>query len=226
MTRRTWSYIWALAMIMVALASVLLKPRLDPAVQVRATVPLEQLFPSSFGGWALDATAVAPVRPAFDVAKRFQMYDQVLERTYVNRQGERIMLSVAYGRQQSVGLQMHRPEVCYKAGGFRVEAVHDAMTPILGERLSVTRLFAHMDGRPEPVTYWRLIGEGVVTNDANFRLQTWSLTGAALMDGLLVRVSSIEPDTQLAWRQQAHFIDALAQAMTPAQRVRVFGLNQ
>lgn len=226
MRARHGSYVWAMAMVMTAAASFYLKPTLDPAVQVRAAVPLEQLFPTEFGAWTLDTSAVAPVRPAFDVAKRFQMYDQVLERTYVNALGDRMMLSVAYGRQQSVGLQMHRPEVCYKAGGFQVELVQDAVIPILDSSLPVTRLLAHMEGRPEPITYWRLIGEDVVTDDSNFRLQTWSLHGAALMDGLLVRVSSIESDTGSAWTRQAGFIDELARAMSTNQRARVLGRSR
>lgn len=211
-------------MVITAVLSVGLKPRLDPSVQVRAAVPLEHLFPSTFGAWSLDPTAVAPVRPAFDVARRFQMYDQVLERTYVTAKGDRIMLSVAYGRQQSVGLQMHRPEVCYKAGGFNIDSVHDVSLPVRGSNLAVTRLLAHMDGRPEPITYWRLIGESVVNDQTHFRLQEWSWSGAALMDGLLVRVSSIDPETHAAWTLQGQFIAELAKGMSAAQRVRVFGL--
>lgn len=223
MSQSSKTWLWVGLMLLTALASILLKPRLDPAVQVRAAVPLEQLFPSKFGDWALDPSAVAPIRPAFDVARRFQMYDQVLERTYVNRLGHRIMLSVAYGRQQSVGLQMHRPEVCYKAGGFKIDAVNDQKLSVQGNGLPVTRLFAHMDGRPEPITYWRLLGETVVDDATHFRLQSLSWTGASLMDGLLVRVSSIDPDLDAAWTLQASFIMDMAQAMTRSQRLRVFG---
>lgn len=223
MTQRQSGLFWVALMVLTALASVWMKPRLDPAVQVRAAVPLEHLFPSTFGDWALDPSAVAPIRPAFDVARRFQMYDQVLERTYVNKDGQRIMLSAAYGRQQSVGLQMHRPEVCYKAGGFTIDAVTEAKLLVLGAELAVTRLFAHMDGRPEPITYWRLLGEKAVDDETHFRLQTLSWTGASLMDGLLVRVSSIDPAVDAAWRLQARFIQEMAEAMGQAQRDRVFG---
>jgi hypothetical protein len=31
------------------------------------------------------------------------------------------MLSIAYGTDQSTYLHVHRPEVCYAAGGFNVE---------------------------------------------------------------------------------------------------------
>lgn len=215
--------LWSVAMMSTALASVWFRPELDPEVQVRASVPLESLFPGTVGAWHLDPAAVAPIRPAFDVARRFQMYDQVLERTYVNAKGERIMLSVAYGRQQSVGLQMHRPEVCYRAGGFGIQAIHDVKMPILRGEVPVTRLFAHMDGRPEPITYWRLLGEDVMDGASDFKLQTRIWSGGALMDGLLVRVSNIEPSPQAGWRTHEQFIAELAQSMTPGQRHRVFG---
>lgn len=223
MSRSKTAWMWFSAMLLTAIASVWLKPQLDPTVQIRAAEPLEDLFPSAFGDWALDPSAVAPIRPAFDVARRFQMYDQVLERTYVNAKGERIMMSVAYGRQQSVGLQMHRPEVCYKAGGFTIDAVHAFRLPMSDRHLPVTRLFAHMDGRPEPITYWRLLGEEVMDDESGFKLQTWSWRGGALVDGLLVRVSTIDAVPEEGWQAQARFIDQLTGAMSPAQRARVLG---
>ena len=118
---------WILAAAMAATAgfSAVFLPRPDPAAQVRAQTPLESLFPERFGNWRLDPAAAALIRPAFEQARQFQMYDQVLERTYLDDQGRQIMLSVAYGRQQSVGLQMHKPEVCYRAGGFHVQDVAD-----------------------------------------------------------------------------------------------------
>jgi hypothetical protein len=44
-----------------------------------------------------------------------------------------------------------------------------------------------------------------------------------VLDGLLVRVSSIDRDTVGAHRLQARFADQLAQAMTAEQRERAFG---
>lgn len=92
-----------------------------------------------------------------------------------------------------------------------------------GKWLDGDPTFAHMDGRPEPITYWRLLGETVVDDATHFRLQSLSWTGASLMDGLLVRVSSIDPDLDAAWTLQASFIMDMAQVMTRSQRLRVFG---
>ncbi len=218
---RAW--LFGILMVFTAVASIALRPSVDPAVQVRAAVPLESLFPVEFGAWRLDPSAVAPIRPAFERARQFQMYDQVLERTYVDPQGRRIMLSVAYGRQQSVGLQMHRPEVCYRAGGFAISEVKAHQLAVNGQTLPVTRLLASMPGRPEPITYWRLLGDQVITSESGFRLGPWRWGGGVLMDGLLVRVSSIDTDRIAAWQVQADFVTQLAAAMSPAQRRRVLG---
>lgn len=217
---------WVLAACMVAVAglSAVGKPSAMVSLDARAQVPLESIFPSEFDDWRLDPASSVFVRPAVEQAKRFQMYDQVLERTYINGQGRRLMLSVAYGRQQSVGLQMHRPEVCYRAGGFQVQDVTPATVQVAGRELPVTQLLAHMDGRTEPITYWRLLGPGVVTDDSAFKFQQLSsgLRGRVL-DGLLVRVSSIDRDTVGAHRLQARFADQLARAMNAEQRERAFG---
>ena len=219
--KRAW--VLACAMLLTAVFCWLFKPGVDPQAEVRATVPLEQIVPVVVGDWRVDSGAAAPVRPAFERARQFQTYDQVLERTYVNSTGYRVMLSVAYGRQQSVGLQMHRPEVCYKAGGFTVEAVQEATLSVLGRQLAVKRLFASMEGRPEPITYWRLLGNDVVADDMQFKLRQLRLGYAPVADGMLVRVSSIDADRGAAYRQQALFVEALASSLTPAQKSRLLG---
>ena len=218
------AYWLAMAMLCTALFSQVFLPRPLAVADQRALTPLEQLFPARFGQWQLEPTSAGMIRPAFEQARRFQMYDQVLERIYVDGTGQRMMLSVAYGRQQSVGLQMHRPEVCYKAGGFKVSGVEPAFIDIKGQRLPVTHLLASMEGRPEPVTYWRLLGDEVVADEVQFKLRQLSL-GARhdIPDGLLVRVSSIDADTSMAYRQQAAFVQALAAGLTPAQERRVLG---
>lgn len=218
---------WVLVASLLAAAGLaqLGKPQASPQANARALVPLEALFPQRVGEWQPDPVSVGFVRPAFEQAKKFQMYDQVLERVYVNPAGERIMLSVAYGRQQSVGLQMHRPEVCYKAGGFEVGPVSAGRVDLPGHVLSVKRLVATMPDRQEPITYWRLLGDQLVTDEARFKLDQVAagLKGRGIDDGLLVRVSSLGADAEAAWRLQAEFVQALDQVQDEAQRRRTTG---
>lgn len=217
---------WLLFVLMglTAALSAAFMPRPHELALSRASTPLEQLFPSQFGDWRLDPGASALIRPAFEQARRFQMYDQVLERTYLNSSGQSVMLSVAYGRQQSVGLQMHRPEVCYKAGGFEVSELQPGSLRPLGHELPIMRLMASMEGRPEPITYWRTLGDEVVSDERQFKLRQLSMgISGRIPDGMLVRVSSIDTDRHRAYQLHATFVDALAQALDSAQRRRVLG---
>lgn len=232
---------WGLAVCLVAaaMASVWLRPGVSAEAEARARVSLESLFPLEIpmaapaqadapqGVWRLDPVAAGMVRPAFEAARRFQMYDQVLERTYVHPSGQRVMLSVAYGRQQSVGLQMHRPEVCYRAGGFRVSHVTPGalMLPGAATALPVVRLMADMPGRAEPVTYWRMLGDEPVRDEASLKVRQLlaGLSHKGLADGLLVRLSTIDRDADAGWRWQEVFARDLAAALSPSQRLRVLG---
>ena len=71
---------------------------------------LETMFPAAFGDWEVDRS-LPVILPAPDVqAKLDAIYNQVLARTYVNRKtGQRVMLSVAYGGDQSDGCDAHLP---------------------------------------------------------------------------------------------------------------------
>jgi len=231
----------AACLVVAALASLWLRPGVSAEAEARAQVPLESLFPKEISVqpdgaahaqgsvWRLDAVASGMVRPAFEAARRFQMYDQVLERTYVHPSGQRVMLSVAYGRQQSVGLQMHRPEVCYRAGGFRVSDVTPGTLTLsdLPEALTlpVVRLIAALPERPEPITYWRLLGDEPVSDERTLKAKQLiaGLAHRGLADGLLVRLSTIDADANTGWHWQEVFARDLAAALSPQQRLRVLG---
>lgn len=188
-------------------------------------VDLDTLFPREFGDWRVDATSEAFVRPAAQQGKAYRIYDQVLERSFINSSGQRIMVSAAFGREQSAGMQMHRPEVCYPAGGFRVEGVESVRLTLAGQAVAATRLHAFLPGRSEPITYWTLLGDAVVADGTAFRLRQLSFgLRRRLLDGLLMRVSSIDAQPARAYALQSRFADELVRAMRPAERVKVIGV--
>jgi EpsI family protein len=188
------------------------------------TVDLDTLFPREFGDWRVDVASEAFVRPAAQQGKVYKIYDQVLERTFINSKGQRIMVSAAFGREQSAGLQMHRPEVCYPAGGFQVAGVEPVQLALAGQAVAATRLHAFLPGRSEPITYWTLLGDVVVTDSTAFRLRQLSFgLRRRLLDGLLMRVSSIDTQPARAYALQSRFADELVRAMRPAERVKVIG---
>lgn len=189
-----------------------------------ARLELDTLLPPQFDGWRIDPGSVAFVRAADRRGAQVRLYDQVLERTYLGPDGARVMLSIAYGADQSSDMQLHRPEVCYRAGGFEVGSAQAGRLALGAQGLPVTRLVARLPGRPEPITYWAVVGGQADAGRRPSLLERLArLREPRRGDGLLVRISSIEADAEAAWRRQAAFATALLRAVAPATRERLVG---
>jgi EpsI family protein len=191
----------------------------------RAPINLETAVPVSFGDWRVD-TSIVPIAVSPDVqAKLDKIYNQTLSRTYINPVGQRIMLSIAYGGDQSNDeSQVHRPEYCYTAQGFQVRssAVSKAVTGY-GE-LTVRRLLAVQGSRSEPITYWITIGDSATLPGVGRKLAqiAYGLKGT-VPDGVLVRVSSIDESTDFAYGLQDQFVAQMLKAVDPDTRLRIAG---
>jgi exosortase B len=209
----------ALAIAGTALATPALVPVAEPAA-----IDLASVIPARFGDWRVDPDAVQ-VAPAADVqATLDRLYGQVVSRTYVDAAGERMMLTVAYGGDQSDALKAHRQEVCYAAQGFQVRGLATGRIEAAGRSIPVTRFLAVRGERSEPVTYWFTMGDRVVLGRLD-RLRAQLAAGFAgrIPDGMLVRVSSISGDPGSAFAAQRDFADALLGAMAPGAARRVAG---
>ena len=186
---------------------------------------LETLIPKQFGDWQLDTAAVGGVvNPQQEVLLK-QLYSQILSRTYVNRLGQRIMLSIAYGNDQRDGLQLHYPEICYPAQGFRLASNRKVELQIAGRVIPARRLETVFgDQRYEPVTYWTVIGETAVRGGTDKKLAEMRYGFNGLIpDGLLFRVSSIDRNTAAAFEVQADFARELLAALPVEAALRIFG---
>lgn len=185
-------------------------------------VDLEAMIPVQFGPWQMDRLAAVFVRPADDLTR--SLYQQLVERTYMDGYGRRVMLSVAFGAEQSAGLELHVPEICYRYGGITVRGRHLAQMDVLGEAIHVTRLAADMPQRPEAVTYWIVLGGERIADANTFRLRR--LANAVRRrpaDGLLVRVSSLDFNTSRAHALQVNFIADMVQALSATARELLIG---
>jgi EpsI family protein len=213
----------ALLLVSASVVAVVAKPTIHLADQ-HAKVDLETLFPKSFGEWQLDTNLpVAIISPDVEALLK-TLYAQTLSRTYVSRSGERIMLSVAYGGDQSDATRAHRPDVCYPSQGFEILSNNNARIDVRGEQLPVRHMFAKLAQRYEPVTFWFVVGEHVAVSGQQQKIAQlrYGMRGI-IPDGMLVRVSSIDPDAEAAYRLQARFIADMRAAMTPPEKLRVFG---
>jgi EpsI family protein len=187
-------------------------------------VNLETLVPERFGGWSIDGSIVPVLPNEQQQAQLNKIYNQTLSRTYADPEGHRIMLSVAYGGDQSYGLQVHRPEVCYTAQGFQVHKEQAAELAVPYGTLPIKRVLAVQGLRSEPITYWILLGDKAIVPGIQWKLTKLSYGFAGKVpDGMLVRISSIDTDEQRAYLLQDSFIKDMLAAMSPADRTRIAG---
>lgn len=217
--------IWAVGLAMLAAAgiAVAVKPS-DRMADARPKIDLEVAIPKSFGDWKID-TSIVPIAPSPDVqALLDKIYSQTLARTYIDSKGRRVMLSIAYGGDQSRETQVHKPEVCYPAQGFQIESIAAGVLDAAATKIPVMRLVATKGPRVEPVTYWIAVGDTVVRGalEQNLARLKYGLTGT-VPDGILVRVSTISRDAPRAYLQQQDFIADLLQAMDKTHAARLLG---
>jgi len=201
--------------ILMVLSSVLTKvmtPNITSGQKV--DINLETLIPTEFEDWKLDSSIASPIVTPGVKDLLEKTYSQTLSRTYVNKKGERIMLSIAYGGAEKTDLNSHRPEVCYAAGGFDISKMTKTFVDTTVGRIPVMHLVAKRGTRNEPITYWTRIGDSLTRGWIEQKLSAlgYRLTGKA-PDGLLVRVSSISNDEQDSYRIQQVFLAALLKSV-------------
>ncbi|MFC0250845.1 exosortase-associated protein EpsI, B-type [Massilia consociata] len=197
------------------------KPRV---LEAHEQFSLEEMIPQRFGEWVIDPSVV-PLTPDPEQQSVLEkIYDQTLSRTYVNREGQRVMLSIAYGGDQSKALQLHLPEVCYVAQGFQMVKADDGALPTRFGELPVKRLVARLNERNEPITYWITIGEHATKTGIQQKLRrlAYGLSGE-IPDGMLVRVSTIQRNDQQAYQVQDRFVTDMLAMMAPRDRTRLLG---
>ena len=211
--------------LLAAIAAYLLTPRqlladLEP-------VNLEQMIPLHFGEWRAlpqnDDVITSPEQEAYIKS----IYSQVLNRVYVDNAGHRIMLSIAYTRDQSdnSGTQSHKPEICYPAQGF---AIRDSQTQEMRIRdggWQIRHLVAQKANRIEPITYWNMIGtRPVVTGVKMKKEQIYYGMQGLIADGFIVRISSVDSDISYAYGLQQNYIDQLINGMKLDDKKRIAGI--
>ena len=219
------AFVLALLMGLAAVAGIASKPttKVDDG---KPRYVLESVIPKSFGDWTeLVQTGVQVVNPQTKELLD-KIYSQTLTRTYVNKDGYRIMLSLAYGDDQRGALQAHKPEVCYPAQGFTVHSNSNAELATPFGPIPANQLSTSLGPRKEPVTYWFTIGNTTVKNRLDKRLAEirLGLTGQ-VPDGLLFRVSSVDEMPNRAFERQTAFVSDLMRSVSPEDRAKLGGLG-
>ena len=216
-----------LVLLSLMLASAGLAIALRPTIILADELPhisLKTMVPTAFGNWQEQLHVSAQIVDPQQKQMLEKIYSETLTRTYVNNEGYRIMLSIAYGKNQSGDLQLHKPEICYPAQGFAVKGKQPGELDLLGKPIPATRLEANLGQRFEPITYWTVVGDQVTSSMTDKRLteMRYAMAGR-IPDGMLVRISSIDKNTDNAYAIQNQFASEMIEAIAPEHRNRFAG---
>jgi EpsI family protein len=212
-----------LAMCLIALAAHRLTPthlmssRFEP-------LNLGTAVPDHFAEWAQDPSEKALVIDPLTSEAVKAVYSQTISRTYVNSQGARIMLSVAYGEDQRQN-KVHVPQGCYAGQGFAIKNLPDGAISLKRGTLPIHRFEAVLGYlRQESVTYWIVYGGKVATNSLGGRATLFELElSGQIPDGAVIRVSSIGNNIGEQYKEQERFLVDFYPALTIDTQRHLFG---
>jgi len=209
--------------LIVASLGQMLQPRIhDDVISQNA---FDKLIPATFGGWQQVADTGTQVQTLVTqgTLSQQQPYDAQVLRTYVHRDGARVMLAIAYGANQRQEIKVHRPEVCYPAAGRAIQSLTPTRFPLQtadGRPVTGYEMLAvepRRQGR-ELVTYWIRLGNTFTANGLKQRLHILQrgLRGERT-DGVLVRFSqylaagdTVSTSQQTQFRFAQDFMGALS----------------
>lgn len=217
------------------LASLLMMACLGAALWMRPTVllssrigepDLQALVPRSFGDWTMiPGGAAALINPQQAESSR-EIYTATLGRTYWNRKtGRVLMLSLAYGRDQTRDTQLHRPEMCYGGNGFRIESLEPVDLPLPTGGLQATRMLGVLGVRREAATYLVRFGDTNVRGSLQMNLTRMRFAAQGFItDGLLLRVSEVtRAPLENTFAVQDAFLRSLLAELPEAARAQLVG---
>ena len=178
---------------------------------------LEDVIPTRIGDWRF-MTESGLVIPPDDQLSR-ALYSQLLTRVYYDGKNPPIMMLVAYSHSQTGVLQIHRPEVCYPAGGYTLSPVTPFDVGLPQRSLRANQLSATNERGTEHIVYWTRVGSHMPVSWAE---QRWEVAEdnfrKIIPDAVLVRFSTIHEDRAEANAVIAQFIRSLLASLPPSSR--------
>lgn len=180
---------------------------------------LEDLIPKKIGNWEF-VTASGLVTAPEDQLSQL-LYSQLFTRVYASPGQPPIMMLVAQSARQTGVLQIHRPEVCYPAGGYTLSPVVEYDLPLKTGILRTNQLTASADGQHEHIVYWTRIGRHMPLSWGQQRLAIAEDNMRGIIpDAVLARLSVQHPNRNEAMAIISGFTRTLVDALpTNARRV-------
>ncbi len=222
------NYVKSIAVLLLAIftsiTAIYLKPNKYTA-DTNATSSINDIIPENFGEWKhiknQDGLIINPIIEA-EVSK---IYKETLSRIYKHDKGSLIMLSIAYGVNQSDEFALHYPEVCYPVQGFEIISSNKDILDAGYKKIPIKKLFTKNRDRIEHVLYWTLVGEQVSQGGLSTKISQlrYGLNGY-IPDGLIFRISTINTDADVAFKNQTDFVQDLVKDISTKNKSRIIGV--
>lgn len=182
-------------------------------------------IPLLFSRWKKLQTNVAEVVDPTQQAVLKYLYTETLSANYGNVNKGVVMLSIAYGKDQRDGNDVHQPDLCYPAQGFNVIEQSELTLVLDAHRSIVVKYMKTQKGlRIEPLIYWTTLGNNVYRGKLQKKFIDFKYSRENLIpDGMIVRVSTIEEDSEIAMASITDFVKDWYASMPEQQRKRYFG---
>lgn len=181
---------------------------------------LDDLVPKRIGGWTLIANSGLVVPPNDPLLNG--LYSQQLTRVYSDGKTPPVMLLIAQSATQTGFLQVHRPDFCYRASGYRISAVSPHPISIGSGVLPASKMDATSGGPAEHVVFWTRIGDRIPTSWTAQKLAVAELNlEGVIPDAILIRLSVVSEDGDAARAAIDEFVREMLAAI-PASRRSVF----
>jgi EpsI family protein len=178
---------------------------------------LDTVVPEQIGRWKFVSSSGLVVPPEDQLARA--LYSQLLTRTYTDASGQPMMLLVAQSATQTGILQIHRPEICYTAGGYQLSAVEPHPVRLPWRTIPTMSLSATSDNRKEQIVYWTRIGDNLPSTWREQRLVVARDNLKQIIpDAVMVRVSTFGHDKAAALASIDAFIASMMESVSPELR--------
>ena len=181
---------------------------------------LDTLVPKNIGRWSFVAASGLVIPPEDQMEQ--VVYSQLLTRVYSDGRNPPIMLLVAQSGSQTGFLQIHRPDFCYTASGYRISPQTPHPIQVGSKIVATSSMDATTDGPTEHVIYWTRIGHLMPTS---WKGQKWAVAEQNLRgiipDAILVRISTVSENGVAARAMIDDFVRSLISSI-PLNKRAVF----
>lgn len=180
---------------------------------------LENIIPDVIGPWHFATSSGLVIPPSDQLSDA--LYSQLLTRVYQDGINPPVMLLMAQSVGQTGVLQVHRPETCYPASGYKLSPTAQQEVRFGTRSIMTNKLVATADAISEQILYWTRVGDRMPMSwrEQRIAVAEQNLRGI-IPDAILIRVSMRSYDDRSAFGALDSFVKALVESL-PEDKQRI-----